>query len=299
MTRNKSSQVNRKDMLEQYKKLSAVSIDMADDYFQSQVNSLLRENEHLNKRLEEKDIVIKDKEQLFKEKEQLFNKLLEEKEVVIKNKDVLGNEKEQLFNKRLEDKDVLGKEKEQLFNKRLEDKDVLGKEKEQLFNKLLEEKDIVIKNKDVLGNEKEQLFNKLLEAKEVSINEKELENMTSKGLLTARGILEAMLRKCLIEMKVLGLVKETEKDNMTNIIQHLTQKEKHFPETSKCYLLVQSAKRCGCDLQSLYVTLCSSIHGAPWYGSSIKIFSKALREEDTCLLKAIADDMSLPYDLHE
>ena len=220
MTRNKSSQVNRKDMLEQYKKLSAVSIDMADDYFQSQVNSLLRENEHLNKRLEEKDIVIKDK-------------------------------------------------------------DVVGKEKEQLFK------------------EKEQLFNKLLEAKEVSINEKELESMTSKGLLTARGILEAMLRKCLIEMKVLGLVKETEKDNMTNIIQHLTQKEKHFPETSKCYLLVQSAKRCGCDLQSLYVTLCSSIHGAPWYGSSIKIFSKALREEDTCLLKAIADDMSLPYDLHE
>ena len=86
---------------------------------------------------------------------------------------------------------------------------------------------------------------------------------------------------------------------MTNIIQHLTQKEKHFPETSKCYLLVQSAKRCGCDLQSLYVTLCSSIHGAPWYGSSIKIFSKELREEDTCLLKAIADDMSLPYDLRE
>ena len=238
MTRNKSSQVNRKDMLEQYKKLSAVSIDMADDYFQSQFNSLLRENEHLNKRLEEKDIVIKDK-------------------------------------------DVVGKEKEQLF-----------KEKEQLFNKLLEDKDVVFK-------EKEQLFNKLLEAKEVSINEKELESMTSKGLLTVRGILEAMLRKCLIEMKVLGLVKETEKDNMTNIIQHLTKKERHFPETSKCYLLVQSAKKCGCDLQSLYVTLCSSIHGAPWYGSSIKIFSKALREEDTCLLKAIADDMSLPYDLHE
>ena len=270
MTRNKSSQVNRKDMLEQYKKLSAVNIDMADDYFQSQVNSLLRENEHLNKRLEEKDIVIKDKDVVGKEKEQLF-----------KEKEQLFKEKEQLFNKRLEDKDVLGKEKEQLFNKRLEDKDVLGKEIEQLFK------------------EKEQLFNKLLEAKEVSINEKELESMTSKGLLTARGILEAMLRKCLIEMKVLGLVKETEKDNMTNIIQHLTQKEKHFPETSKCYLLVQSAKRCGCDLQSLYVTLCSSIHGAPWYGSSIKIFSKALREEDTCLLKAIADDMSLPYDLHE
>ena len=123
--------------------------------------------------------------------------------------------------------------------------------------------------------------------------------MTSKGLLTVRGVMEAMLRKCLIEMKVLGLVKETEKDNMTNIIQHLTKKEKHFPETSKCYLLVQSAKKCGCDLQSLYVTLCSSIHGAPWYGSSIKIFSKALREEDTCLLKAIADDMSLPYDLQE
>jgi len=243
-------------MLQHYKKLSAVSIGMADDYFQSQVNSLLRENEHLNKRLEEKDIIIKDK-------------------------DVVGKEKEQLFNKRLEDKDVLGNVKEQLF-----------KEKEQLFNKLLEDK-------DVRGKEKEQLFNKLLEAKEVVINQKELESMTSKGVMTARGILEAMLRKCLVEMKVLGLVKETEKVNITNIIQHLTQKEKHFPETSKCYLLVQSAKRCGCDLQSLYLTLCNSIHGAPWYGSSIKIFSKALREEDTCLLKAIADDMSLPYDLRE
>ena len=259
-------------MLAQYKKLSAVSVDIADDYFQLQdkVNSLLRENEYLNKLLEAKDVVIK------------------AKDVSIKDKDVVGKEKEEFLNKLLEAKDVS-----------IKDKDVVGKEKEEFFNKLLEAKDVVIKAKDVVGKEKEELFNKLLEAKEISINEKVLEGMANKGLLTSRAILEAMLRKCLIEMKVLRLVKEKEKDIMTNIIQHLTQKEKHFPETSKCYLLLQSAKRCNCDLLSLYVTLCNSIHGAPWHGPSIKIFSKELREEHTCLLKVIADDMSLPYDLHD
>ena len=52
-------------------------------------------------------------------------------------------------------------------------------------------------------------------------------------------------------------------------------------------------------IQSLYVTLCNSVHGAPWHGPSIKIFSKALREEETCLLEFIAGDMCLPYDLQE
>ena len=167
------------------------------------------------------------------------------------------------------------------LKKLLEEKDVRINEKDVRIN----EKDVRINEKDVASIEKEELFNKLLEAKDVLINE----NMVSKGLLTVRGIMEAMLRKCLREMKALRLVKETEKDNMTSIIQHLKQKEKHFPETSKFYLVVQSAKRCGCDLQSLYMTLCPSI----------RIFSKALREEDICLLKVIADDMSLPYDLHE
>ena len=110
--------------------------------------------------------------------------------------------------------------------------------------------------------------------------------------------MEALLRKLLIEMKVLKLVRDTEKENMTNIIKLLTQKEKDFPTTSKCYKLLQASKSCECDLQSLYVSLSHSIlHGAPWHGPSVKIFSKALKEEEICLLKFIADDMIIPYDL--
>ena len=93
------------------------------------------------------------------------------------------------------------------------------------------------------------------------------------------------------------LAKDNQKDIMTNIIQLMIQQEEKLPKTSKCYQLLQAAKKCGCDLVSLYESLCYGIHGAPWHGPSIKIFSKELKEEERCLLVYIADDMSLPYEL--
>ena len=211
LRRNKSSKMDPKDILELYKKLTTVSVDIADDYLQDKVSSLLHDKELLNKLLQEKDLDIE---------------------------------------------------------------------------KVLLEKDLRIKEKDIR-----------IEEKDLRIKEKDREIMAGLGLLTSRSIIEALLRKLLIEMKVLRLVKDTEKEIMTNIITLLKQKEKHFPPTSKCYKFLQAAKSCECDLQSLYSSLSHSIHGAPWHGPSVKIFSKALKEEEICLLKFIADDMSLPYDL--
>ena len=218
LRRNKSSKMDPKDILELYKKLTIVSVDIADDYLQDKVSSLLHDKELLNKLLQEKDLNIE---------------------------------------------------------------------------KALLEKDLRIKEKDLLIKEKDLR----IEEKDLRIKEKDREIMAALGLLTSRGIIEALLRKLLIEMKVLRLVKDTEKEIMTNIITLLKQKEKHFPPTSKCYKFLQAAKSCECDLQSLYSSLSHSIHGAPWHGPSVKIFSKALKEEEICLLKFIADDMIIPYDL--
>ena len=195
LRRSKSSKMDPKDILELYKKLTTVSVEIADDYLQDKVSSLLHDKE--------------------------------------------------------------------------------------LLNKLLQQKDLRIEELDL------------------RIMEKDGEIMAGLGLLTSRSIMEALLRKLFIEMKVLRLVKYTEKEIMANIITLLKQKEKHFPTTSKCYKLLQAAKSCECDLQSLYSSLSHSIHGAPWHGPSVKIFSKALKEEETCLLKFIADDMNLTYDLQE
>ena len=190
----------------------------------------------------------------------------------------------ELLNRLLQEKDDRIKVKDLI----IKEKDERIKEKDQSMEKLLLEKDLRIEEKDLRINEKDD-----------RIKEKDREIMAGQGRLTSRGIMEAFLGKLLIEMKVLRLVKVTEKEITTNIITLLIQKEKHFPTTSKCYKLLQAVKSCECNLQSLYLSLSHSIHGYPWYGSSVKIFSKALKEEETCLLKFIADDMSLPYHLQE
>ena len=103
----------------------------------------------------------------------------------------------------------------------------------ELLNQLLQEKDTAIKQRDVFGKEKEELLNQLLQAKDVVISEKDHEVVAGRGLLTSRRVMEAVPRKCLIEMKALRLVKDKEKDDMTSIITLVTQKETHPPETSK------------------------------------------------------------------
>lgn len=119
------------------------------------------------------------------------------------------------------------------------------------------------------------------------------------GTSNVKGSHRGKVKKCLIEMKILNLAKDTERDNMSNIITIMIKQEKFLPVTSKCYQLLEAARNCGCDLKSLYESLCNAIHGAQWHGPSIKIFSKALREEETCLLTFIAEDMSLAYDLQK
>ena len=170
-------------------------------------------------------------------------------------------------------------------------------EKDRIIEKVEREKDSRLQEKDRIIEKMETYTDILIKEKDVRIKEKEAQILAAQGLLTSRGIVEALLKKCLIEMKLLKLAKDNQKDIMTNIIQLMIQQEEKLPKTSKCYQLLQAAKKCGCDLVSLYESLCNGIHGAPWHGPSIKIFSKELKEEERCLLVYIADDMSLPYEI--
>jgi hypothetical protein len=198
---------------------------------------------------------------------------------------------------RLQEKDKIIEKVEREKDSRLQEKDSRLQEKDKIIEKVEREKDSRLQEKDKIIEKVEREKDSRLQEKDIRIMEKEAQMLAAQGLLTSRGILEALLKKCLIEMKLLKLAKDNQQVNMTNIIQLMIRQEEKLPKTSKCYQLLQAAKKCGCDLVSLYGSLCYGIHGAPWHGPSIKIFSKELKEEERCMLVYIADDMSLPYEL--
>jgi len=46
-------------------------------------------------------------------------------------------------------------------------------------------------------------------------------------------------------------------------------------------------------LSILFSSLSKEIHGAPWSGPGVKVYTSLLREEDGCLLRYIAADYGL------
>ncbi len=114
-----------------------------------------------------------------------------------------------------------------------------------------------------------------------------------KGLLTSRGIFENYLNTCMIEMKNANLLKSTTRFNAALIIEKLNSEEKRLPESGYCRRLLDEVANCGADLNDVYNSLSTEIHGAPWSGPSVRIYSSDLRKESTCILRFIASEMLL------
>ena len=299
LTRNKSNSVDINDVLKQYKHLTKINVDTADHYFQVNLGGILLEVEFFKKLVTEKDARIKE---IVNEKDARIKEIVTEKDARIKE---IVTEKDARMKEIVTEKDARIKEKDSFLTEIVSEKDARMKEivteKDARMKEIVTEKDARMKEmvteKDARIKEKDSFLTEIVSEKDARLKEKDCEILASQGLLTSRGVAEAKFKKCLIEMKVLKLAKDSERDNISNIIALLGKHEKNLPVTSKCHQLLEAARSCGCDLKSLYETLCNAIHGAPWHGPSIIIFSKELREEEICLLAFIAEDMSIPYDL--
>jgi len=146
----------------------------------------------------------------------------------------------------------------------------------------IEAKDVAIEAKDVA-----------IEAKDELIRNLQQQLLMSRGLLTARGIYEQQLLKCLVEMKRLKLCSSNMNFNATGVIMKIVELQANLPKGGPSARLAKKAAECKCDLTTLFSTLSKEIHGAPWSGPGIKVHLTQLRKEDQCLIQYLADDLGL------
>ena len=132
-----------------------------------------------------------------------------------------------------------------------------------------------------------------IEAKDDLIRNLQQQLLMSRGLLTARGIYEQQLLKCLVEMKRLKLCSSNMNFNATGVIMKIMELQANLPEGGPSVRLVKKAAECKSHLITLFSTLSKEIHGAPWSGPGIKVHLSQVRKEDQCLIQYLADDLGL------
>jgi hypothetical protein len=64
--------------------------------------------------------------------------------------------------------------------------------------------------------------------------------------------------------------------------------------------LLNTFKDCGYktadDVLKLWITLCSEVHGFPWSGSSVKVYSQFLDPKHVCVIEELAKNLGLDVD---
>jgi len=135
----------------------------------------------------------------------------------------------------------------------------------------------------------------LLKEKDIRLKEKENQILGIKGLLTSRGIFENYLNFCLIELKDAKLASLNQKFNVSYIISTMTKEMHSLPKDSMCMKILNAARACDADLNSVYSTLFRDIHGAPWNGPSLKVYLNEMGQCDQCIVLFIAESMLLKF----
>jgi hypothetical protein len=123
--------------------------------------------------------------------------------------------------------------------------------------------------------------------------------LMSKGLLTSRGIFEQQLHKCLMEMKHLEIFSLKERFNASSAIDKIVQNKTTLPPEGPSYRLLEATEKFKGDLSILFSSLSKEIHGTPWNGLGVKVYTSLLRKEDGCLLRYIAADYGLEFSTDE
>ena len=130
--------------------------------------------------------------------------------------------------------------------------------------------------------------------------------MRAKGLFTSRGIFEYYLNQAGFELKSPTATKGL---NVTAACQKIDAflQDDRIPDKSLYYtcMVFNLAKNCcpppfkftesSLFLTKLYGKLCNSVHGHPWHGPSVLIYSGELDQWDSCILTSMCKEMKLQY----
>jgi hypothetical protein len=125
------------------------------------------------------------------------------------------------------------------------------------------------------------------------------DKLRSQGLMTSRGVYERSLYDAYYvdfpSLKKLPQVAETYK----HIINEWGKldKDSMYKCSAKVQNIIDAFKECGltsADVFLLYNSLAKSIHGYPWSGSSVKVYTSSLdNEKYACVIRKICKDMNL------
>ena len=133
------------------------------------------------------------------------------------------------------------------------------------------------------------------------IEGKDKELMMAKGTMTCRGIFEFYLTICYAELKGLGALGDKEKLIYTNFIQKVTATTFTVPSKAfKTSAFFEAMMKCGMPLDQLsvaYSDLCNDVHGYPWHGTSVKVFTDQMQDTTACLVSFIAEQLNLDVDV--
>jgi len=134
-----------------------------------------------------------------------------------------------------------------------------------------------------------------LRKKDVEIMYKDKELLSSKGLLTARGIFEFYMYLCFGELQRVGICKQFENFNESNLIVKMSLKENQYklPPDGYCASILSAADQCSVQLSNIYMALCSDIHVSSWSGPGVLVYASKLTTGEKGLVEFIADKMNL------
>jgi hypothetical protein len=133
---------------------------------------------------------------------------------------------------------------------------------------------LVISAKDQIS-----LLDKMLAKKETEI-------LGIQGLLSCRGIFEFFLNGCCEELKISGDYPKNEHCKFTTVLKILIRPRLKIPENSlwvRDFLKWKTECKVK-DPVKFYAKLCNGIHGAPWFGPSVRIFRDKLLGSEYCMM---------------
>ena len=164
----------------------------------------------------------------------------------------------------------------------------------QLYDKIVKDKDSVIHDKMLelarTTNDKEAIIKLNSEVYKEKLSSITKELLQSKGLMTSRGIFERVLYYVFYDLKK----SDKGRFNAGNTIDMIENKEYDCSKSPNCVLIREWCQSCSVDsLRDLYSYLSSEIHGIPWSGESVEIYTRNMPAQYKCFLFEVANYLKL------
>ena len=152
-----------------------------------------------------------------------------------------------------------------------------------------------------IESERKESENKdlIIENLKQAISHETQDKLRSQGLMTSRGVYERSLYDAYYadfpNLKKLPQIAASYK-HIINKWEKLDNDSTHKC-SAKVQNIIDAFKECGlksADVSLLYNSLAKGIHGYPWSGSSVKVYTSSLNNEKyACVIKKICKDMNL------